>query len=245
MLLTYKVRHGRDFSEELRKARQVASFAVRHRTFSSKDVRHIGLKSIIANQILRKYCRNRNIKKARNVNLIVPGQGIKADKENRVIGMPCLKLSLTYRFPDFEKVNQVEVDNEYAYICVSVPEKRLVEPRGYVGVDLNTTGHMAVVSDPETGKVWKLGKQAEHVHKKYMNIRRKLQKRGKHRMVKRMRDRESRIIKDLNHGLLDSEPFPCDFAGYDACLDAAAGRETCDEGFPHLHSVPVSCRIAD
>lgn len=62
MLLTYRIRHDRDFSEELRKAKQVADFAVRHRTFSSKDVKHIGLKSIIANQILRKYGRNHNIK---------------------------------------------------------------------------------------------------------------------------------------------------------------------------------------
>jgi putative transposase len=199
MLLTYKVRHDRDFSEELGKARQVADFGVRHRTFSSKDVKHIGLKSITANQILRKYCRNPNIKKAENVNLIVPGQGIKTNKEKRMISMPCLRLSLTYQFPDFEKVHQVEVDNEYAYICVSVREKERLEPRGYVGVDLNTTGHVAVVSDPETGKVWKLGKQAEHVHKKYMNIRRKLQKRGEYRAVKRIRDRESRIIRGLNH----------------------------------------------
>jgi len=200
MLLTYRMRHGRDFSEELRKARQVADFGVRHRTFSSKDVRHIGLKSIIANQILRKYGRNHNIKKAWNVNLIVPGQGIKTDKKNRTITMPCLKLSFSCsRLPDFEKVNQVEVDKEYAYVSVSVAEKALVEPKGYIGVDLNTTGHLAVVSDPETGKVWKLGKQAEHIHKKYKNIRCRLQKHGKYRVVKWIRDRESRIIRDLNH----------------------------------------------
>jgi putative transposase len=200
MLLTYKVRHNRDFSEELRKARQVADFGVKHRTLSSKDVKHIGLKSMIANQVLRKYCRNHNIKKAENVSLIVPGQGIKTDKEKHTITMPCLKLSLTYQqFADFEKVNQVEVGNEYASVSVSVQEKELTEPRGYVGVDLNTTGHVAVVSDPATGKVWKLGKQAEHVHKKYRNIRRGLQKQGKHLAVKRIRDRESRIIRDLNH----------------------------------------------
>nr|MDO8134095.1 transposase [Candidatus Njordarchaeum guaymaensis] len=200
MLLTYKVRHSRDFSQELRKAKQVAEFGVKHRTFSSKDVKHIGLKSMIANQVLRKYCGNRNIKKVRNVNLTVPGQGIKADKEKHTITMPCLKLTVTYQhFPDFEKVNQVEVDNEYAHVSISVPEKKPAEPRGYVGVDLNTTGHLAVVSDPGTGKVWKLGKQAEHIHKKYMSIRRKLQKHAVYRVVKRIRDRESRIIRDLNH----------------------------------------------
>lgn len=34
MLPIYKVRHDRDFSEELRKAKQAADFGVRHRTFS-------------------------------------------------------------------------------------------------------------------------------------------------------------------------------------------------------------------
>jgi putative transposase len=199
MLLTYKVRHDRDFSEELRKAKQVADFGVRHRTLSSRDVKHISLKSMIANQILRKYGRNHNIKKVRNVNLVVPGQGIKTDKEKHTITIPCLKLSLTCQFTNYEKVNQVEIDDTYAYVCVFVPERKPVAPRRYVGVDLNTTGHVAVVSDPETGKVWKLGKRADHIHKKYKSIRRKLQKQARHRVVKRIKDRESRIIRDFNH----------------------------------------------
>ncbi|WXG44676.1 MAG: transposase [Promethearchaeati archaeon SRVP18_Atabeyarchaeia-1] len=200
MLLTLKVKHGRDFCEELRKARQVADFGVRHRTFSSKDVKHIGLKTSIANQILRKYGRNEKIRKVRNIKLTVPGQGIKTDKEKRTITIPCLRLALACEhFPDFETVNQIEIGNEYAYICVSVREKERFEPRGYVGVDLNTTGHIAVASDPETGKVWKLGKQAEHVHKKYKCIRRKLQKQGRYRTLKRIKNRESRIIRDLDH----------------------------------------------
>jgi putative transposase len=59
MILTYKIKHGRDFSEELRRAEQVARFALMTRTQSTKDVKHLGLKSMISNQILRKYSRNR------------------------------------------------------------------------------------------------------------------------------------------------------------------------------------------
>jgi len=111
-----------------------------------------------------------------------------------------LKLSLKYEFPDnFEKVNQIEIGEEYAYVSVSIPEPELVQADKWIGVDRNAVGHIAVVSDPETGKVIKLGKSALHIHQKYKNIRRGLQKKGKYGKVKQIKDRESRIVKDINH----------------------------------------------
>ena len=55
------------------------------------------------------------------------------------------------------------------------------------------------MSCPETGKVFKLGKQANHVHQKYKNIRKDLQKQGKYKKVKKIKNRESHIVRDLNH----------------------------------------------
>lgn len=112
MILTYKVKHGRGFSEELRRARQIAEFAIKTRSRTSKDVKQFGLKSVIANQILRKYGRNKKARKASHVNLIIPNQGIIVDMALKVISMPCLKLKLCYHFSGFEKVNQVELDGE-------------------------------------------------------------------------------------------------------------------------------------
>lgn len=66
-------------------------------------------------------------------------------------------------------------------------------------MDRNTTGHIAVAANPKTGKIWKLGKGGLHIHKKYSNIRRTLQKQGKYRKVKQIKNRESRIVKNLNH----------------------------------------------
>ena len=200
MILTYKIKHGRDFSDELRKAKKVANFAILTHSISSKDVKHIGLKSMIANQILRKYSRNEKVERVKSVKLAIPNQGIKVDRDTRTIFAPCLKLSLKYDFPDsFEKVNQIEVGKEYAYVSVSIPEPEPIKASNWIGVDRNTTGHIAVVSDPETGKVLKFGKSALHVHQKYKNMRKDLQKEGKYGKVKQVKNRESRIVRDTNH----------------------------------------------
>ncbi len=200
MILTYKIKHGRDFSDELRKAKKIANYAIQTHSRSSKDVKQFGLKSMISNQILRKYSKDKRAKNATNVKLAVPNQGIKVDRDAKTISAPCLKLSIRYEFPDnFEKVNQIEIGSEYAYVSVSIPEPELIKAESWIGVDRNTVGHIAVVSDPETGKVIKLGKSALHIHQKYKSLRKGLQKKGKYGKVKQIKDRESRIVKDINH----------------------------------------------
>ena len=200
MILTYKIRHRRDFSVELDKARQVAQYAIDHRTLTSKDVKQFCLKSVISNQILRKYSRNRKACRVRRVKLTVPAQGIRFSHENRTISIPSLKYETNYLFRnDFEKINQIELDKEFAYISVTVPENAMIEPIDYLGVDRNTTGHIAVVGNAKSGKILKLGKEAEHTHKKYKNTRRNIQKKGKYKKVKKTKRRENNIVKDINH----------------------------------------------
>ena len=200
MILTYKIKHGRDFGDELRKAKQVANHAIKTKSRSSADVADIGLKSMIANQILKKYSSNKKIKRAKRVNLCIPNQGIKCNQIAKEIYIPCLNLRLTYEFPnDFVKVNQIEVNKEYCFVAVQKVELEQLNTDGFIGVDLNTTSHIAVVANPTTGKVKKLGKKAYHIHKKYSNTRRKLQRQGKFVKLSRVKDRESRIVRDLNH----------------------------------------------
>lgn len=204
LILTYKIYHHKDFKQELSKALKIAEFALRTKSRTSKDVKYIGLKSIIANQILKKYGSNKSIKRvrARNIKLVIPNQGIVVDKALKRIRIPCLNnFILNYYFSGFEKVNQIEIGEKFAYISVTLPEKESIQTTSLnvIGVDLNTTGHVAVVSNPKTGKVWKLGKSAQYIHKKYMSIRRNLQKKGKYKKAKEIKDRESRIVRNLNH----------------------------------------------
>jgi putative transposase len=135
-----------------------------------------------------------------SVVLTIPNQGIRVTKAERTIRIPCLKLTFHFRFrDDFEKINQIEIDGTFAMVSVTLNEPEVRVVSGSVGVDRNTNGHVAVVGNPLTGKVWKLGKKAKHIHTKYKNLRRRLQKKRKFSMLKQIKRRESCIIRDLNH----------------------------------------------
>ncbi len=201
MILTFKIKHQLDFSKQLQQARQVAKFAIANRDkLSSKNVKYIGLKSAIANQILREYGRNLKCKSIKNIKLIIPGQSIKVNNTTKTITLTLLKTTFQYEFKqDFKKINQIEIDNNYFYISVEVQDETLFKPDGWIGIDRNTTGHCAVASCTKTGKVMMLGKQAKHIHQKYSKIRKKLQRQNKLRKLKAIKRRESNITKDLNH----------------------------------------------
>ena len=204
MILTYKLKHNKNFSNELAKAFEIADFVVKNKIKSSnttliKDIRG-NFPSHIACQIMKKYGNQKNIKSVHSVNLIVPNQDIKFHEETNSIWIPCLKLHLENTIPyKFIKINQAEIDNTFVYLAFTVPEQTEMIPQSFIGVDRNTTGHIVVTANPDTGIVRKFGKKAIHIHTKYKNIRKKLQRGGHHRKVKHMRDRESRIIRDLNH----------------------------------------------
>ena len=199
-ILTYKLKHGRDFATELHKATRVANYSLKHRKCrSTKEVKSIGLKACIANQILRKYSKEK-IKKVHKVKLTINGYFVNLDKEKREISVPSLKLKLNYQFPNnFLKINQVELDHKYIFVSVEIQDKPLQTVTHYLGVDRNTTGHCAVVALPETGKVYKLGKRAFHIHRKYKQIRKHLQENNAKLKLKKLSKREKNIIRDINH----------------------------------------------
>ncbi|MDH2908210.1 MAG: transposase [Candidatus Nitrosotalea sp.] len=199
MILTYNLKHGNDFSAELVKAKKIADFAIRTKSNTSKDVKHIGLKSAIANQILKKY-RRRGIKKSSTVKLTIPGQSIMFDVQSKMAKIPCLGLELDCKYlPAFLKIRQVEIGKDLAHLSVEMPEPVICGTTRFIGVDCNTTGHCAVVAVPHTGKIHKLGRHALHIHKKYKSIRRKLQKQGRYQLLRQMKSRERNIIQNLNH----------------------------------------------
>lgn len=197
MIKTFKVKHNTDFSNELEKAKAIAEFALKHHCTSSTQVKHFGLKSIISNQIIRKIVRNKKIKTVKNVNLVIPSQGILF--KEAIIYIPSLKLKLLFHIKNILKINQIELNSEWAFVSCEVPNQPLNTSSKFLGVDLNTTGHMAVVANPVSGKVWKINKKSQHIRKKYKRIRQRLQKKKQFKVLKRIKNREQRIVKDLDH----------------------------------------------
>jgi len=132
------------------------------------------------------------------VKLTIPNQSIKIQDDK--IYIPCLKLFLDIYFQkSFIKINQIEVGKEFAYISVSYPDTPVINTINTIGIDRNTTHHTIVASCLETGKILKLGKSCNYIHNKYNNIRKSLQNQGKFKRVKTIKNRESRIIRDINH----------------------------------------------
>lgn len=197
MLLTFKVKHNLDLSDQLAKARKVAEFAVVTGSKTSKDVKRFGLPSAISNQVLRKYGRGKTKKVSKPI-LPVPGQSCRLI--DGFLRIPCLGLAVPFSpHRKIGKVHQAEAGDEYVFVSCSVEPKETTPASAWIGVDLNATGHCAVVGNPQTGKVLKLGKRAAHIRSKARAMRRRLQKQGKLRRLKAHRNKEQRRLRDLDH----------------------------------------------
>ncbi|MDD1694170.1 MAG: zinc ribbon domain-containing protein [Methanoregula sp.] len=71
----------------------------------------------------------------------------------------------------------------------------------WIGVDLNTTGHVAVAADPCSGKVMKLGKNIHYVHSQSLKHCTKLYREGKLWKLKKTKTRERKKFKSALHAI--------------------------------------------
>ena len=77
---------------------------------------------------------------------------------------------------------------------IEVHPATIISPR-WIGVDLNTTGHVAVAADPVSGKVMKLGKNIHYTHSHSLKNCTKLWKEGKLWKLKKFKSRERKNFK--------------------------------------------------
>lgn len=207
MILTYSIKHRRDFKQHFIKAQQVADYAVLNKSnktmLSSKYVKHIGLPSAISNQILRKYS-GKTIKSAKKVHLIVPGQGIGYDQITNIVSIKPLKIKFRWNCGrPFLKINQIEVTDDKFFLCVSFTDVPMIIPtlNKMLTIDLNCGlgRSIAVCTDHTTNKLLTFGKQGPNLRKKYFKLRQKCQQIGDYTTLKKLKNKEQRVMRNLDH----------------------------------------------
>ncbi len=198
-ILTYKIKHNRDFSEQFEKARVIAEYAIENGNASTADVKHVGMKAALSKWVLRHYGRNKKAKKVTNPVFGINPADVFWNDETKIARVTPLKLELDCSFiKNLVKINTIIFTKDYAHVSVTVSTEDEYNPEGWLGVDLNTTGHCAVVANPDTGKVIKLGRSCGHTQEKYRHLRAAHQKRSK-KAAKKVAKRQKRKVNDLNH----------------------------------------------
>lgn len=163
---------------------------------------------VLAKSLISKYQRNKKLKQVKN--LVLPVCGDKGKQVKIVEGgirVPAFfkKSVLPSSFPKPISgfIRQVEFFKRgkkwfmsYSYNTSVLPEQEI---QGFIGVDRNSVGNVAVCADVITGKVRKFGPDTSGITKNFRNRRKNLQKKGVKNVLTKIRRKQSRRIKDINH----------------------------------------------
>ena len=169
--------------------------------------------SVVSKSLIAKYQRNR---KCRSVsNLVIPVCG---DKERQIkfegggvrifalFGKEILPLALVHPCVA-DELGRRNISAEffrrggewYGAFSYNTPASPQFQPTGMVGVDRNSVGHVATLADPQTGKVLHLGFNPARTKASWRGRKANLQRKGKHRLLCRIKRKQSRRTKHENH----------------------------------------------
>lgn len=164
---------------------------------------------VIAKSLITKYQRNKKLVTIKNI--VLPICGDKGKQIRQVEGglkIPALfkKEVLPVEFPKpvYGFIRSIEFFKRGGQwrcsICYWTPvvaASRLI--KGCVGVDRNSVGNVAVMADPQNGKVQHLGFNPARFKQNFRNRRATLQSQGKSRTLRALRRKQSRRTKYENH----------------------------------------------
>jgi IS605 OrfB family transposase len=174
---------------------------------STKD--YPELPSVLAKALVRKYQRNqecRNVTrlvlavcgdKGKQLKLVEGGFRIPAFFKKQVIPVA------TWLHPINGFIRNVEFlcrkSEWFAHVCYATKCEEPIKPSGCIGVDRNSVGNVAVLADPHNGKVEHLGFNPAPTKYIWRHRKKNLQRRGKRRLLHRIRNKQSRRTKYENH----------------------------------------------
>lgn len=163
---------------------------------------------VLAKSLVSKYQRNKKLKSVKNLVLPVCGdKGKQVKIAEGGIRLPAffkksiLPIMFSKTIVGF--VRQVEFfkKNKKWFMSCSYNTPKLLqeEVEGFVGVDRNSVGNVVTIADIKTGKVQKIGPSTAEITKNFRNRKRKLQKKGAKLALTKIRKKQSRRTKDINH----------------------------------------------
>jgi len=211
MALTFKIVVPRNLSpvldELLLKSMVCINRMLEDRTKSSSKY-YKEIPCVLSKSLISKYQRNKKLKKVKNFVLPVCGDKGKQVKcvEGGIRVPAFFKKSIlpaTFPKPISGFIRQVEFFKRngkwfmsYSY---NTPVLQEQEVRGFLGVDRNSVGNVAVCADVMIGKVRKFGPDTAGITKNFRNRRSNLQKKGAKNALTKIKRKQSRRIKDINH----------------------------------------------
>ena len=211
MCLTFKVVVSHNLSpildELLLKSRICVDRMLENRTKSSSKY-YKEIPCVLAKSLISKYQRNKKLKKVKN--LVLPVCGDKGKQVKCVedgVRIPAFFkrsiLPITFSKPIVGFIRQVEFFKRdwkwfmsYSYNIPVLQEQKV---QGFLGVDRNSVGNVAVIADVMSGKVVKFGPDMAGITKNFRNRRAKLQKKGAKLALTKIKRKQSRRTKDINH----------------------------------------------
>jgi len=211
MCLTFKVVISHNFDSLLNDLYQKSLLCTKDmiadRTKSSSKY-YKTIPCAVSKSLITKYQRNKKLKEIKK--LVIPLCGDKGKQVKIIEGgirIPAIfkKEIIPIIFPKpitgtirqvefFKRDKQWYMSYSYNTICES---SRKTE--GFIGVDRNSVGNVVTIADAITGKFRKIGPCTASLTKNFRNRRANLQSKGAKNALVKIKRKQSRRIKEINH----------------------------------------------
>lgn len=163
---------------------------------------------VVSKSLISKYQKNKKLKEIKR--LVIPICGDKGKQIKIVedgIRIPAIfkkeVIPLTFHKPIIGTIRQVEFFKRgkkwymsYSYNVLKNPQ---VVINGFLGVDRNSVDNVATIADASTGKFRKIGQSTADLTKNFRNRRANLQRKGEKNALIKIKRKQSRRIKEINH----------------------------------------------
>jgi IS605 OrfB family transposase len=163
---------------------------------------------VLSKSLVKKYQRNPECKKVTRVVLPIcgdKGKQIKIEKCGFRVPAFFKKavIPVTWIHPIAGHIRNVEFIRKggewFAHICYSITCAKPIKPQGCIGIDRNSVGNIAVLCDPQNGKVKILGVSASPFKYNFRRRKAELMSQGRRRLVSKMRRKQERRTTYENH----------------------------------------------